>query len=160
MTPSLSSFWVTSGCYSRLLYWLPSTVSHKGWLCGSHSLPVFAYMDFTERVTQSEWHNEISVEAWWRHDSLIELAKQSALSWSFFPVGVYSWWQHRFELWKLTIITTKPFGQRGKGEKKEENRAKKKKCTHLTNTELFRVWIQILLISIGHSLFSLMHRSR
>lgn len=44
--------------YSRLLDWLPSTVSHKGGLCGSHSLPVLAHLDFTERVTQTEWHSK------------------------------------------------------------------------------------------------------
>lgn len=34
---------VISPSYSRLLDWPPSTVSHKGGLCGSHSLPVLAH---------------------------------------------------------------------------------------------------------------------
>lgn len=68
MNTSLSSFWVISGCYNSvllvLLYWLPTTVSHKGWLCGSLSLPVLAYLDFTDRVTQREQRSKQWDHCW------------------------------------------------------------------------------------------------
>lgn len=136
--------------YSRLLYWLPSTVSHKGWLCGSLSPPALTYKGFTERGSlkvSGTRNNEISVEARWRHDSWAELAKQSALSWSFFPAGVHGWWRYRFALWKLNLQTHLFNVEIQIGKRRVLVLA----INQNGNTVIWQLYIKKLFISTGHS---------
>ena len=164
MSPSLSSFWVMSWCYNSVLF--------KGSCIGCNSLlatrddfvqatlfqfsPTWTSQRGSLKVSGSQ-NNEISVEAFWRHDSLIELAKQSALSQSFFPVGVYGWWQHRFDVETDSIIKAKPFGQCGNwGQHSKANisleslRSPKCKQTCIISWLKDLVWTKVPLHNLEH----------